>query len=336
MRTNLDITLRYKTLCSLAISHDYFKDKEAKRLFIEPTLETKMWLRNNRLVYRQKGTGFIIGYLEQDGSHIEKRKFEKEKLTFIISTSDVYFDTYSSYEFRRNNQIIYLSNEKKAGFLSRKGQVSDDDIMACFPYKFIYKISDNDDNKKVVIKDYNGNDVWETSNNQSLQVNLGGRDLGKYHIQMGTEIIEFFYLLPNVPRGIIAVTDIFMRNIPIEDEIIYKVNFGAKEAIWRYYFVKYKSSSVYERVKIESVKKGESVSFTSPKEVIIHSGQEAIMIESKKPIIVQENSPYRFQLKSFKQNTKERVTIQLPNPSYKDLTVDKTTKLISANIFMKI
>ncbi|MFT6937905.1 MAG: hypothetical protein ACJA1N_002209, partial [Saprospiraceae bacterium] len=28
MQTNLDITLRYKTLCSVRISHDYFKDQE--------------------------------------------------------------------------------------------------------------------------------------------------------------------------------------------------------------------------------------------------------------------------------------------------------------------
>ncbi|MGB1121341.1 MAG: hypothetical protein ACPG3Z_05045, partial [Saprospiraceae bacterium] len=80
MRTNLDITLRYKTLCSLAVSHDYFKDKEAKRLMIEPTLETKMWLRNNRLIYRPKGTGFTIGYLERDGGRIQNQKFDKEKM----------------------------------------------------------------------------------------------------------------------------------------------------------------------------------------------------------------------------------------------------------------
>ncbi len=336
MRTNLDITLRYKTLCSLAVSHDYFKDKEAKRLMIEPTLETKMWLRNNRLIYRPKGTGFTIGYLERDGGRIQNQKFDKEKMTFLISTTDVYFDTYSSYDFRRNSQVIYLNNEGKGDFLSQKEQVSNDDIMPCFPYKFIYKISDNDDNKKVIIKDYSMNDVWETSNNQLLQVNLAGNDLGKYQIKMGDQTIESFYLLPKVPRGAIAVVDIFLKDIPVQDEITYKVNFGAKAAIWRYYFVKYKSSSIYEKVRVESIKKGKELPFTSPQAVTIHSGQDAMMIESKEPIIVQENSPYRFQLKAFKKNTQERITVQLPNPTYREITVDKATKAVSANIFMKI
>ena len=160
--------------------------------------------------------------------------------------------------------------------------------------------------------------------------------LGKYQIKMGDQTIESFYLLPKVPRGAIAVVDIFLKDIPVQDEITYKVNFGAKAAIWRYYFVKYKSSSIYEKVRVESIKKGKELPFTSPQAVTIHSGQDAMMIESKEPIIVQENSPYRFQLKAFKKNTQERITVQLPNPTYREITVDKATKAVSANIFMKI
>lgn len=340
MQSNLDITLRYKTLCSLAVSHDYFKGGDIKRLFIEPTLETRLWLRNNRLIYRQKPNGFLLGYLNKDSSRFVSNKFNKEKLSFVISTTDNYFDTYSSYKFRRMNEIIYLSNQNEGISLSKNDTVSNEDKIPCFPPRFIYNISDNflekDDNKPVVIRDYNMNDVWEATNNQRLTINLAGNENGIYHIQLGKKNIESFYLLPKVPRGIIGVVDLYVKDIPIEDEIKYEVRFGAKEAIWRYYFVQYKASSVYERIKIEPVKKGLKVPFSSPKEVIIHSGQKAIMIESKRPIVVQENAPYRFQLKAFKKNTQERITVQLPNPSYKEITVDRATNVISAQIFMKI
>ena len=52
--------------------------------------------------------------------------------------------------------------------------------------------------------------------------------------------------------------------------------------------------------------------------------------------MIQENLPFRFQLKALKQNTQERITVQLPNPTYKNLTVDKTSKAVFAQIFMKI
>lgn len=340
MQSSLDITLRYKTLCSLAVSHDYFKNGDIKRLSIEPTLETKLWLRNNRLVYRPKANGFVLGYLNKDSSRIIKQNFKKEKISFVISSTDAYFDTYSSFDFRKMNEILYLSNQNEGNQLSKQTTVSNEDKMVCFPPRFIYNISDNflekNDNTSVLIKDYNMNDVWEAKHTQRLDVNLAGNDNGIFHLKAGDQNIQSFYLLPKVPRGIIGIVDLYVKDIPVEEEVQYKVKFGAKAAIWRYYFVKYKASSVYERVKIEPVKKDLKVPFTSPKEVIIHSGQKAIMIESKEPIIVQENTPYRFQLKAFKKNTQERISIQLPNPSYKEITVDRATNAVSAPIYMKI
>jgi len=336
MQTNVDITLRYRTLCTLSISHDYFKDNEPKRLVIEPTFLTKMWLRNNRLIYRRVGTGFGLGYLDRDGDSLKKQKFEKEKLTFLISTTDVYFDVYSSYNFRKTNQIVYLNNSGQVDSLSKNEKVSNEDFISLYPSKFIYKISDNDDNKKATIKDYSMDSVWESSDENFLKVNLVGQEPGKFSIYQEDREIESFYLLPKVPRGLVTVVDLFMKDISFENQVSYKVNFGAEEAIWRYYFVQYKSNSVYMNMRVESLKKGEELPFTAPREVVIHSGQTAMLVESQVPILVQENSPHRFQLKAFKENTQERISIQLPTPTYRELTVDQETKQVVANVFMKI
>ena len=336
MQTNVDITLRYKTLCTLDISHDYFKENEAKRLIIEPTFQTKMWLKNNRLIYRRVGTGFGIGYLYRNEEHFQSQQFDKEKLTFLISTTDVYFDVYSSHDFREANQIIYLNNAKQVDSLSRNEKVSNEDILSWYPPKFIYKISESDDNKKVTIKDYSKDSIWESLGQDFLKVDLSGQDLGMFSIYQEEKELESFYLLPKVPRGLVAVVDLFMKDISIEEKPVYKVNFGAEKAIWKYYFVQYKSNSVYSNMRIEPLKKGEELLFTSPREVVIHSGQTAMLVESEVPMLVQENSPHRFQLKAFKENTQERISIQLPTPTYRELTVDQETKKVAANMFLKI
>lgn len=336
MRTNVDITLRYITLCTLDISHDYFKGSEAKRLVIEPTFQTRMWLRNNRLIYRRVGTGFGIGYLDRDKESLQREQFDKEKLTFLISTTDTYFDVYSSHDFRKTNQIIYLNNAKQVDFLSKNEKVSNEDILSVYPPKFIYKISDTDDNKKVTINDSYRNCIWESSGQDLLNVDLSGHEPGMFSIFQDEKELESFYLLPQTPRGLVAVVDLFMKDISKDERPVYKVNFGAEEAIWKYYFVQYKSNTVYSNIRIEPLKKGEELPFTSPREVIIHSGQTAILVESEVPMLIQENSPHRFQLKAFKENTQERISIQLPTPTYRELTVDQETNKVSAKMFLKI
>jgi hypothetical protein len=336
MQTNLDITLRYKTLCSVRISHDYFKDQEIKGMSIEPTIETKIWLRNNQLIYRATRNGFVIGYLAKNGSKLFGKNIDTQKLSFSITTTDPYFDTYTSYSFRKMNEMIYLSNENKESTLSKKSVISDDDKCTYFPNKFIYNFSNKNDNKATIIKDYSMNDVWESSGNQPLSINLSAEPLGLYHITQGKKIIDSFYMMPKAPRGIVAMIDLYAKHLPENEEVDYKVNFGAREAIWKYYFIKYKASTIYEKVKIESVKKDNSAAFSTPKIVTIYTGDEAIMIESKKPLLIKESLPFRFQLKAFKKNTQERITIQLPTPTYKDITVDRGSDIIFAQMFIKI
>jgi|GEM_PF-2446249 hypothetical protein len=337
MKTSIDIALRYNTLCSVQVSHDYFKDGELKGMSIEPTLETKIWLRNNRFIYRPTKSGFVIGYLAKDGGKLFGKGIDKEKMSFLISTTDNYFDTYTAYDFRKMNEIIYLCNENKGNHLSKSAVISNEDKCPCLPNSFIYNFSKINDNKATVIKDYTMSDVWESSEHQGkTQINLSAEVSGLYHVMEGKKEIQSFYMLPKSPRGLIAVVDLYVKHLPKEKETNYEIKFGAPEAVWRYYFVKYKASTIYERVKIEATKKDIDFSFSTPKQVTIHTGDEAIMIESKKPIIIKENIPFRFQLKAFKKNTQERVTIQLPNPTYKSLTVDKVSKNIFAQIFMKI
>ena len=282
MKTSLDITLRYNTLCSVQVSHDYFKDGEIKGMSIEPTLETKMWLRNNRFVYRPTANGFVIGYLKKDGGKLFGKNIDKEKLTFLITTTDNYFDTYTAYDFRKMNEIIYLSNENKNNQLSQDALISDKDKFPCLPSNFIYNFSKINDNKTTVIKDYNMTDVWKSSDHsKGLMVNLSAEAPGFYHAMEGKKKVQSFYMLPKSPRGLVAVLDLYAKNLPQGEETNYEIKFGAKSAIWRYYFVKYKESTVYERVKIEAMKKDTKILFSSPTKVVIQTGDEAIMIESK-------------------------------------------------------
>ncbi len=334
MHTNLDITLRYDTLCQVVFRHEYFKESEAKGISITPTVETSLWLRNNRIIYKPQNNGFMLGFLSKDAAQLTKKS--QNKLSFLVTSTDPYFDTFTAYGLRKSNEIIYLTNTFERLELSKTTKITEADKIVCFPEAFIYKFSNFNDNKTITIKDNNSTTVWEAPQAEQISVRLNGQTPGIYHLMEGKKVIETFYLLPKMSKGLVAVVELFLGNINNPMTVPYQVNFSARSVIWQYYFVKYKESTIYEKMEIEMTKKGEEILFVPPQEVIIHTGQKAIMIASKAPIEIREYMNHRLQLKAFKQNTKERILIQLPNPTHKNITAEKGLEGLIAKMFLKI
>jgi hypothetical protein len=326
--------MRYAKLCTLVLQHDYFKDTEIKRLSVEPTTQTKFFMRNLNLIHRGLDNGFTLGCLEKDKKKLRTLR-KGEKLTFLVTTTDGYFDNFTNYPVRKMNEISYLTT-KNGTSLSKKETVSIEDRMVCFPNKFVYNFSDFNDNKTVLIKNNNVEVVSELPKQARTPINLANEEEGRFSIHEGESEVQVFYTLQHIPRGLIAVIDIFIEDLLSEEERQYAVFFESRKVIWAYYFVNYKDNVVYEKLSIEPLRKGDKVPFSTPEIVTIHTGQSAIKIVSEKPIKVQENAENRFQLKALKKNTQERTTLQLPIPSFKEIVVDKESRQLIAKMFLKI
>lgn len=344
MHTHLDLTSRYLPFCEITCSHEYFRENTIPMLSVEPTKETKRRLKNLNIIFRQTPKGILLGGSERSTQNLIGLNEEEIKFSFIFRTEYRYFDNITAYSFRTNNEICFLENKTNQSILSKEEIISDDDKIPVRPPKFIYQLKEAVKNTSVYVKNPQNEILFERLvgdfPKQRFTINLNGEDSGKYSLFIGEKEIFSFYLLTDSLRGGIGIVELDLKKLITKNKIEkkqYKFQFGARSAIWRYYFRSRNPETVYKNHKIELYKKnGRIYKFTVPKEVTIYDGKEATVIESKDQLKLKEIPLIRFALKAQKTNNRQGISIQLPTPIYKNIKYDKELGHLVAEIFLNI
>lgn len=77
----------------------------------------------------------------------------------------------------------------------------------------------------------------------------------------------------------------------------YVLNFGARSTFWRYYIVPPSPDTTYDDLAIECLAPDPALSFAGPVPVILATGAPAYLFVSEQPLLLQQQSIYRFRLK---------------------------------------
>ncbi len=96
--------------------------------------------------------------------------------------------------------------------------------------------------------------------------------------------------------GIYPVSDLTKDDVTIVG-IDYVVNFDARKTFWRYYIVPHSADRTYDDLAIECLAPDPSLRFTGPSPAIIANGAPAYCFVSAQPLLLQQQSAYRFRLK---------------------------------------
>lgn len=96
--------------------------------------------------------------------------------------------------------------------------------------------------------------------------------------------------------GIYPVSDLTGDDVTISG-IDYVVNFDARSTFWRYYVVPPGADAAYDDLAIECLAPDPALGFAGPFPVIIANGAPAFLFVSEQPLLLQQQSIYRFRLK---------------------------------------
>lgn len=311
MNTPIQFQLQFATLLRVHLTHEYYRDGAIAGLRLMPDAATRHWLRNHQMVFKPQGNGFTIG--AKAGVIEDLRPDPRAVLRFEAYTTDPYLDSVTAGAFRKPHEIYYHSADSRdfGGF---------DRIGVQAPH-FILKISEENSNKPLSIKDKSNTTVWEgTPTGESLQVQLDIDTTGYHAVYDGDgKLLTAFYVMPKRPVGWFASIEIPVAALLAPDWEVHTLSLASRAVQWRYWLVPYHATADLEQITITAQQRHAPYQWEAPQRTTIHTGQSAIMLASSQPIPLHALPQWRFALKALKTDTQEHIQIQLPTPQLKHL-----------------
>ena len=320
----LEVDLRFGTLFTVAIEHNYLANRREGNFTLTPSKYTQYIMKKLGLYYKNSAKAVIFAQHEMDAFEFFVKKNAGIKFSFWLHHNESYFINYTSLKPENlSRNLIYLSNlysDDLEASLHMRDHVSDADCYTVnygqIPFPTFKK------NTQVqLLNEYT--DVIHTQDltpDQSFAFRERNLDEGNYTLVANGERSSFLYFSDvQVPKPLawieIRWNEKMLENILSQLESARKnepynflVSFEERKTIWRYIIVpKYESPS---SLKIRMVEGREKVNFSGPTEGKI-SDTQVYIFESDRPLSLKERPDYEFELVSGSKIIKK----MLPAPS---------------------
>jgi hypothetical protein len=320
----LEVELRFGTLFTLAVEHNYLADRREGNYILKPSKYTQYIMNKLGLYYKSAAQAMVFAYYELDALEYFAKKHSGVKFTFWLHHKEPYFANYTSLDpekLRRN--IVYLNNTYSDGMeatLHSRDFVSDADCYAVnygqIPFPTFKKKTQvqllNEYNELIHSQDLESEQSF-TYQNRNLEE-------GSYTLVANGEQSSFLYFPEvQVPKPL-AWVEIHLNEEMIDsvfaqlaanqksDPYNFLASFEERKTIWRYTIIpKYEDPP---NLKIRMVEGKEQVNFTGPVEGKFYN-QQAYIFESDQPLSLKERPDYEFELVSGSKIIKK----MLPAPS---------------------
>lgn len=292
----------YKTITSISIKHDYFSNKELKKVTVHPFEETSRFFNNHRILFKSKSNNFFL--LQEtdssDDSAIILSDISERNFFFGVNFNDKYYQLRSglNYDPRRNKMIFNLSNDVDI-------IIKEENIVPVWSSNLF------NDKEYFSVKDNNNVLVYSSDiNDQNWFENL---DIGLYKIN------EFLFFKCNSCSDFDAVLILKINSALLNREILIPSGFYQ----WRYNIqCKYNSY-----LNLNIIDENEAYQFIQEKN---NKENHSIFISSQ-PIKLSEQSLSSLSL----YNNDISLKKHLPNPEIENarfLNAEKKTLVLDAYI----
>ncbi|OJJ22565.1 hypothetical protein BKI52_07740 [marine bacterium AO1-C] len=320
----LEVDLRFGTLFTVAVEHNYLADRQKGNFSLEPSKYTQYIMNKLGLYYKSAARAMVFAHHDLDALKFFVKKNAGIKFSFWLFHKEPYFSNYTSLNPEKLRQnIIYLSNlysDDMKSTLHMKDFVSDAD---CYdvnygqvPFPSVKKST-----QVQLLNEYT--DVIHSQDlepEQSFSFRDRNLEDGNYTLVANGERKSFLYFSDiQVPRPLawieIRWDEKMLDNIVsqlesarVNEPYNFIVSFEERKTTWRYTIIpKYENPS---NLKIRMVEGREKVTFTGPVEGKFYN-QQAYIFESDRPLSLKERPDYEFELVSGSKIIKK----MLPAPS---------------------
>ena len=320
----LEVDLRFGTLFTVAVEHNYLANRQTGNFSVVPSKYTQYIMNKLGLYYKSAARAMVFAHHELDALEFFVKKNSGVKFSFWLYNKEPYFTNYTSLDPEKLRQnIIYLSNlysNDIESTLHVNDFVSDSDCYAvnygqiAFPsFKKSIQVQLLNEYTEVI-------HTQDVEPEQSFAYHNRNLEDGNYTTVANGERNSFLYFSEvQVPKPLawieIRVNEKMLDSIMSQlhstkknDPYNFLVSFEERKTIWRYTIIpKYENPS---NLKIRMIDGKEKVSFTGPVEGEFYN-QQAYIFESDRPLSLKERPDYEFELVSGSKIMKK----MLPAPS---------------------
>ena len=131
-KTKLSLSRKYIELASFDVNHNYYSNKEIPKIEFIPSIETAVFLKNYKLIFKQESSKITI---LQEGAYkgeVWQPKIkidDPKKIVFFLKLNDADFQI-------KTNVPFYASKDKKFGIVQTNTGIDTMDELRLFDYYF--------------------------------------------------------------------------------------------------------------------------------------------------------------------------------------------------------
>ncbi|EAY25093.1 hypothetical protein [Microscilla marina] len=307
----LEVELRFGTLFTLAIEHNYLSNRLGGNFSLKPSNHTLHLMKKLGLHYKNSAQAMVFSHHEMDAFEYLVRRHASLKFSFWLYQNDLHFINYTSLLPKNiSKDIVYLSNsysENQGSLLHARDFVANEDCLPVFYGQVPFPIQKKA-NKVQLLDEYGG--IVHTQELEAEQ-NFSYRDRnlteGMYTLVANGERKSFLFFHENlVPKPLAWVeinwSEKMLDNIlgqinknKKNEPYNFMVSFEERKTVWRYIIIpKYENPSNLEVRMIEGQDK---VTFSKPVEGKFYN-QQAYIFESNQLLSMKERPNCSFELVS--------------------------------------
>lgn len=320
----LEVELRFGTLFTLAIEHNYLSNRQGGNFTLKPSNHTQHLIKKLGLHYKNSAQAMVFSHHEMDAFEYLVKRYSSIKFSFWLYQSELHFINYTSLLPKNiSNNIIYLSNtysENQGSLLHARDFVSNEDCLPVYYGQIPFPVQKKAG--KIQLLDEYGN-IIHTQELESGQ-NFAYRDRnlveGMYTLVSNGERMSFLFFHDTlVPKPLAWIeinwTEEMLNNLlgqvareQKNEPYNFLASFEERKTIWRYFIIpKYENPSNLE---IRMIEGQDKVTFSKPVEGKFYN-QQAYIFESNQPLSMKERPDCSFELISGSKVVKKL----LPAPS---------------------
>ncbi|TAE74780.1 MAG: hypothetical protein EAZ85_03960 [Bacteroidetes bacterium] len=343
MRENIEIEVRYQQLIALNIQHEYFKQIPNDFFRFVPSQETAKTISQIGMQLYAGDKGFNL-MLSSDKSGVFEFFLQNQQdivLDFYLHIQNPYFLHFTQLPWELNKKIFYFDTEvndidEKEYFLGNDEFVSAKDA---YFYTFDkWKGKKIKKTSKIFGKSKYNNELSDKIEivDDNYVFNLSELSFGLYQIEEDKNVVDAFLHLPKQLKTPAAMFQVRLgkgwqqkilqllndnQSLPCKNM---GIKFKARQAYWRYYLLS-KYSNNLQNLAINTGQ--EKIIFKEIGNVVLPNGKEALQFESEKPLMIQDENLYQFELArkaGGRSNATDLILQKLPSPSIDSIKPDKT------------
>jgi hypothetical protein len=301
--------MKFATLFSIKLEHEYSSSLTARGLMLVPAAETARQLKRLGWIFREHGGNIVVGAeVSHSSAALRVPPPDKMALRFWLVLTDNLFANYTDLPETAGKGLLFFSNRNSTAannfLLHTAATAGAADIL---PPPVAQPVLNTENDGTVVLRDAAGSNICQTpATPPKTYPRLTPADEGWCTAETGSTVTAPFYIgTPPMGLNVKGAAEIWYDSSLTGGQnyldanaaatgITYTIRFAARSVLWKY-LITGRNLDEYNALAVTDVKR--NVFFSGPEQVALISGSKALAFTSPEPIRFSDKQTLNFQLR---------------------------------------